>query len=78
MGEGTMKKNVANWERTIRAMAGLGMLACAAMAPFSLQLRLASFGVVGLYMLGTALAGTCLGYKLMGRSSCPASPETNR
>jgi hypothetical protein len=73
-----MKKNVANWERTVRAMAGSGMLAYAAMAPLSLLLRVAVLGVFGMYMLGTALAGTCLGYKLMGRSTCPASPETHR
>ncbi len=66
-----MKKNIASWDRIFRAIAGLSMLACSFLAPLPLLVRLVAFGVGGAYMIGTALVGTCLGYKLMGFSTCP-------
>lgn len=66
-----MKRNVGNWDRIFRGLAGLGMVVCSVMAPLPLVLRVAAFGVGGVYMMFTALAGTCLGYRMMGRSTCP-------
>jgi len=66
-----MKRNVGNPERGGRALGGLALAACAFMAPLPLAVRVAGFGVLGTYMLFAALAGSCLGYSLMGRSSCP-------
>jgi hypothetical protein len=42
------------------------------MAPLSLGTRLVVFSLPAAYLLFTALAGTCLGYSLMGKSTCPA------
>ncbi|AGC47032.1 hypothetical protein MYSTI_05756 [Myxococcus stipitatus DSM 14675] len=69
-----MKRNVGNLERLFRALGGVGLLVCAVMAPLPLAFRLAACGGLGVYMLFTALAGSCLGYALMGRSTCPLEP----
>ena len=66
----TMKRNVGNKERVLRAVAGLAMATGAVMAPVPLAIRIGGFGVMAAYMLFTALAGTCFGYRLMGRSTC--------
>jgi hypothetical protein len=70
-----MKRNAATWDRALRAAIGIGMLAGSALAPLPLLPRLAVFGTLGVYMLGTALAGSCLGYRMMGISTCPAGRE---
>lgn len=69
-----MKRNVGNVERLFRVLGGLLLVTCAVMAPLSLAVRLGTFGVLGAYMLFSALAGSCLGYALMGRSTCPVEP----
>lgn len=69
-----MKRNVGNTERLFRGVGGLALATCAVMAPLPLVVRVATFGVLGAYMLFTALAGSCLGYTLMGRSTCPIEP----
>ncbi|MCP3097814.1 DUF2892 domain-containing protein [Myxococcus sp. K15C18031901] len=69
-----MKRNVGNLERLFRALGGLVLVTCAAMVPLPLPVRLGTFGVLGGYMLFSALAGTCFGYALMGRSTCPLEP----
>ncbi|AKF85254.1 hypothetical protein MFUL124B02_10790 [Myxococcus fulvus 124B02] len=61
-------------ERFFRALGGLMLVTGAAMAPLSLTIRLAVFGALGVYLLFSALAGSCLGYALMGRSTCPVEP----
>lgn len=66
-----MKRNVGNIDRVFRGLAALAMFSCAVMAPLPLLLRASLFGGMGAYMLFTALAGSCLGYRLMGRSTCP-------
>jgi hypothetical protein len=66
-----MKRNVGNWDRIFRGLGALGMLTCSVMAPLPLAVRVGAFGASGVYLLFTALAGTCLGYRLMGRSTCP-------
>lgn len=67
-----MNRNVGSRDRWLRVLGAVPLAACALLAPYSLPLRLLAFGLPALYMLGTALFGSCLGYALMGRSTCPA------
>jgi hypothetical protein len=71
-----IKTNAAAWDRTLRALAGIGMLVCSVFAPLPLLARVLAFGGGGLYMLGTALVGSCLGYRLMGISTCPIDQKS--
>jgi hypothetical protein len=66
-------KNLGNTDRWLRVVAAAAMVSCAFKAPLPATLRLSIFGGLAAYMLLTAVAGTCLGYKLMGRSTCPVS-----
>jgi len=65
-----MRKNVGAVDRGLRVLAGAGSLLCSAVAPLPLAVRLPAFGAMGLYLLYSALSGTCFGYALLGRSSC--------
>lgn len=69
-----MKRNVGNGERVLRALAALALALCAVMAPLPLAVRLAGLATLSAYMMFTALAGSCLGYRLMGVSTCPVPP----
>lgn len=71
-----MKRNVGTWDRVLRGMAALGLAACAGLAPLPLAVRIPVFSMLAIYMGFTALRGTCFGYLLMGRSTCPASEGT--
>jgi hypothetical protein len=73
-----MTKNVGHWDRVGRAIAAVLMGTCAVMAPLPLVVRIAALGLPAVYIALTALAGTCLGYRLTGRSTCPVSPERAR
>ena len=68
-----MQNNLATWDRIFRVLAALLLEAGAVWSPLpeSTGLRVAGFGLMGAYMLYTALAGTCLGYRLIGFSTCP-------
>ncbi len=66
-----MKQNAATWDRLLRATTGIAMLAGALLAPLPLLARVLALGGGGAYLLGSALVGTCLGYRLMGISTCP-------
>lgn len=66
-----MSTNVGNLDRLLRILATLPLLTCAALAPLPLAVRLAAFAAPALYLLFTAASGTCLGYLLMGKSTCP-------
>lgn len=70
-----MKRNVGNGERLLRGVGGIAMASCAVMSPLPLAARLGTFGVLGGYLLLSAFAGTCLGYTLMGKSTCPIEPR---
>jgi hypothetical protein len=70
-----MKRNVGDGERVLRGAGGLAMATCAVMAPLPLLVRLAVFGAAGGYLLFSALAGTCFGYALMGKSTCRLEPR---
>ncbi len=71
-----MTRNVGSRDRTMRAFAAVLLLTCSVAAPLPLEVRIAGFGVLGAYLLLTALAGSCLGYRLLGRSTCPVEPRT--
>ncbi len=66
-----MKRHVGTKDRVLRGLASVALLLCAVMAPLPLGSRITAFGVAGVYFLFTALAGTCFGYRLSGRSTCP-------
>jgi hypothetical protein len=66
-----MTKNLASWDRIVRGAAAALMATCAVMAPLPLVVRVAALAVPASYMAFTALRGTCLGYRLMGVSTCP-------
>jgi hypothetical protein len=65
-----MKQNVARRDRVIRAVAGVGMLAAGVFAPLPALVRLLALGGGGVYMLATAVFGACLGYRMLGISTC--------
>ena len=56
----------------MRALAGLALAVGAVAAPFSWVVRLGVLGLNAAYLLWSALSGSCVGYRLMGRSTCPA------
>lgn len=68
-----MTRNVGSFDRIARAATAAALATCSFLAPLSLGTRLAAFAIPAVYLLFTALKGTCLGYRLMGRSSCPAT-----
>jgi hypothetical protein len=73
-----LRRNVGTYERVARGAVAAGLLVCAAMAPLSPLVRIGGFGVVGLYLALTALAGRCGGYSLMGRSTCALDARAGR
>lgn len=73
-----MTRNLGNRDRLLRALAALPLLTCSVMAPLPISVRLLAFALPGVYILLTALAGTCLGYALMGKSTCPVSLKERR
>jgi hypothetical protein len=66
-----MEKNLGKSDRTIRALSVIVLAAGSAFAPLPLLLRVPAFGLMGAYLLYTVLSGTCLGYALLGKSTCP-------
>jgi hypothetical protein len=68
-----MMKNVGTLDRTLRTLAALAASLAAFLAPLPALPRAIGFGTFALYMAVTALSGTCLGYRLIGRSTCPRS-----
>ncbi|MGK3987690.1 DUF2892 domain-containing protein [Sorangium sp. So ce136] len=66
-----MKRNVGNMERVLRGLGALALLIGAWASPLPLAARLVVLGLSGVYVMFTALSGTCLGYALIGRSTCP-------
>jgi hypothetical protein len=53
-----------------RGVVALGLGAGAAFAPLPLGARVGGMGLMAAYLLWTALGGRCLGYSMMGRSTC--------
>lgn len=65
-----MKQNLGSLDRVLRGLGALAMIAFGVVAPAQEAVRLA-LGLTGVYLAFTALAGSCLGYRLIGRSTCP-------
>ncbi|MCO5100830.1 MAG: DUF2892 domain-containing protein [Burkholderiaceae bacterium] len=63
-----MQINVANSERVVRVIVGLILLSL----PFWLETPWRWLGLIGIMPLITGLSGRCPGYRLLGRTSCPA------
>jgi len=61
--------NVGTADRLARTVGAAMMIAAALLIslPVAGKVGLAAMGI---YLLGTAEAGTCLGYRLMGKSTC--------
>ena len=66
----SLKPNLGNADRTIRAIAAVAMLIGSFTIPVPLMAAV-GLALTGVYMIGTSLVGTCLGYKLIGVSTCP-------
>ena len=66
----SFKKNLGNADRVLRAIAAVALFVAAFIAPVPL-IATVGFALTGVYMIGTTLVGTCLGYKLIGVSTCP-------
>ena len=66
-----MKQNLGTMDRVIRAVAAVGLAGGAVAAPLPWAVRLAGLGLGAVYLLFTVLAGSCVGYRLIGISTCP-------
>ena len=66
-----MKQNLSTMDRVIRAIVAVGLAGGAVAAPLPWAVRVAGLGLSATYLLFTAFAGTCLGYRLIGVSTCP-------
>ncbi|HEU4409892.1 MAG TPA: DUF2892 domain-containing protein [Polyangiaceae bacterium] len=72
-----MAQNLGNFDRLARLVAALPLAACAWLAPLGPVVRAVAFGAPAVYLVATALGGVCLGYRLLGKSTCP-SPRALR
>lgn len=70
-----MKHNTAMWDRILRAVLAVAAIVCAFVAPLPLLARVLALGGSAAYLFATALAGTCLGYRVMGISTCPVATK---
>lgn len=68
-----MHKNVGTVDRVARGVMAMGMAVGVWVAPLELAPRVLIFGLGAAYVAFTALSGTCLGYRLMGKSTCGVS-----
>jgi hypothetical protein len=68
-----MTNNLGTLDRFLRLLGGIALVVCGALAPLDPLLRVAALMLPGLYVLGTAAFGACLGYRLLGIASCAAS-----
>jgi hypothetical protein len=67
-----MPQNLGTFDRAARLVAALPLAVCAFLAPLGALVRGLAFGAPAIYLVATGLGGVCLGYRLMGKSSCPA------
>jgi hypothetical protein len=70
--EKSMTRNLAVWDRWLRIVMALPLVVCSVWAPLSLWMRLTAFAVPAVYIVWSALRGHCVGYALVGRSTCAA------
>jgi len=71
-----MKKNVGTSDRIFRVLGAASSLMCSLLAPLPVAIRVAVFGTLSAYLLMTAVVGSCAGYALMGKSTCPTKART--
>jgi hypothetical protein len=67
----SMTKNVGSVDRIARAVVATGLGFAAIFAPLPFWARALGLGLNAVYLGYTALSGTCLGYRLLGKSTCP-------
>ena len=70
-----MQKNVGSIDRTIRALAGIVLLAVYFLGVLQGTLGIVAL-VVGIVMLGTAAIGWCPPYALLGINTCGVKQDT--
>jgi len=73
----SFKKNLGNADRALRATVAVALFVATFIAPVPLMVAV-GLALTGAYMIGTTLVGTCLGYKLMGVSTCPVKQRTKQ
>jgi hypothetical protein len=61
------KTNEGTADRILRIVAGIGLLSLTVVGPKT------SWGLIGLVLLATGLAGTCPLYSILGLRTCPKS-----
>ncbi len=64
------KTNVGGWDKILRIVIGIGLLALGAFGPIGW------WGLVGLVPLLTGLMGSCPLYTIVGMSTCPSGKST--
>ncbi len=64
------KTNVGGWDKILRIVIGIGLLALGAFGPIGW------WGLVGLVPLLTGLVGSCPLYTIVGMSTCPSGKST--
>jgi hypothetical protein len=75
-GEGA-GKNVGTADRVVRAAGAIVALVCAVVAPLPLAVRVLALGGVGVYLTATVFFGRCLGYRVLGRSTCSVGSRSS-
>jgi hypothetical protein len=65
MASKLMPQNEATWDRVVRVLIGVALIALVFVGPQT------PWGWIGLLPLATGLAGSCPGYRLLGLSTCP-------
>lgn len=61
-----MNNNIAHWERLVRVIVGLVLIALVFVGPRT------AWGYLGFVPLLTGLVGVCPLYRLLGVTTCPA------
>ena len=64
-----MKINVAGWERALRVVVGIALMALAFTG------TIGAWGWIGVVPLVTGAVGSCPLYSILGFSTCPIAPK---
>lgn len=65
-----MNQNLGNADRIARILVAIAGLLAVVATPLALAVKVV-IALNVLYLVGSSLVGTCLGYKLIGVSTCP-------
>ena len=65
-----MNHNVGSLDRIMRVILGIAMASSAAVLQLPSPASAIGLGMMGGYLVLTAMFGRCVGYRLMGRSTC--------